>query len=209
MKVRKLLMSDDNKGSVYVPSSNVSAFPLAKPRYSNDNNNLKRDTQRDRLLTEGNISNIIRQLLDTQGFMISCIDVVETDAGTGTGEGSTAQKLLDVEFNLYGYNFRLHNWQIPNFLGTGSSFTIYAKLSDIVNDEINGQDNNDGVYEGLVMCDRLVEGDIGFALLEISGCTVTADGVITSFTHSVPNESYIKFNGSSLKIGGIDGKYKK
>ena len=196
---------------VCVPSSNVSAFPLAKPRYSYDNNNLQRDIPRDRLLTEGNISNIIRQLLDTQGFMISCCDsVVEgSNTGTGTGEGSTTQKLLDVEFNLYGYNFRLHNWQIPNFLGTGSSFTIYAKLNDIVNDEINGQDTTDGVYTGLIMCDRLEEGDIGFALLTIEGCTVTADKVITDFTYSVPNESYIKFNGSSLKIGGIDGKYKK
>ena len=76
-------------------STQVEVFPIAKQRKQilEGDKNLVRGTK---ILTEKNISNIIRQLLGeaSPGFVISCTQDITT-------------KLYNVEFNLYGYYFNI------------------------------------------------------------------------------------------------------
>ena len=169
----------------YLSSKNVSVFPIAKER--------GKEIEETRLLTEHNLSGIIRQLLP---------------AGV-TGFVQSAEKLSDgsfkVLFNLYGYQFHV---EIPQSVINEQNFTrsdgLYASIVvDTVIDEIDGQDVNQE-YRGLHITTSVptlqslpIENVVDKELKTLKILNYSS-GVLSPITGA-------SFFGYS--IGGIDGKY--
>lgn len=169
----------------YLLSENVAVFPIAKER--------KQNIEETRLLTEYNISGIIRQLLSSErpGFVTS----VETD-----NSGN-----YNVKFNLYGYQFDIDldaGWLSENF-PANSADGVYAYIViDEVIDEIAAQDV-DGKYAGLgilfnehALASVTLESDQKLVHIKILD---VEDGELKP----IPKASFFSYN-----IGGLDGKYK-
>ena len=123
---------------MFIASINVKAFPLAKYRSPGSADNTSR------LFYEQNVSNLIRQLIDTQGFVVS---------GSVSPQGVVTDTLC---FNLYGYYFELTTG--TNLIDTSVSDSNYVLASITLTStspyEISGQDNN-GFYEGLIITNSL------------------------------------------------------
>ena len=166
----------------YLNSENVIVFPIAKERIG-----LVQET---RLMTEYNVSNLIRQLFGNKsnGFIISC-NKDNADVWT-------------IEFNLYGYYFKVNSISTTLFKEselTPDSDGLYAAITiDEDVDEIYGQDNK-GVYEGLEFSTKIPDSIPAnkhyLKLLNFDG---------TSFTSISNNWGF-----AAHAIGGIDGKYDK
>lgn len=160
----------------HLATENVIVFPIAKERASS--------VQETRLMTEYNVSNIIRQLMgnEIKGFIISC---------------STKDSGWEIEFNLYGYYFRINveNTWINDTFGTDISNGIFASIIlDTLVDEIDGQDA-DGLYKGLHIT-NVEPKDVPVIKL----LTCDNQGKLICATN--------KFGLINMSIGGIDGKYK-
>lgn len=167
----------------YVKSDAVKAFPLAKPRLG---------TSKDitsRIFYEQNVSNMIRQIIDVDGFIIS---------GSVTTAGVVQDSLC---FDIYGYYFELSNG--TKLVESGTSATkVFAliKVSNTEPVEIEGQDES-GEYRGLCFSDKLESGYKGFQLLEKQD----GSGPDSGWRLVIP--SYRKFDIDSLGIDWIDAKH--
>ena len=205
---------------MYLPSTNVRAFPLGKSRVASS------EDITSRIFYEQTVSNIIRQLIDTQGFIISAPSNINLD---GTIEG-------DLEFNLGGYYFKVLNGTSCFPLGDNGEFVtisgapafessqqVYIYFCVDVDEkepkEIIGQDVTDtsgeSVYQGLLIeCSNYPPDR--FTSHTYSLCVFTGwcngNGQPTNSVDGKPSwgiyeDSFIKFDSNSLDITGIDGKH--
>ena len=192
----------------YISSGRISIFPLAKAR----------DTDRNaRMFYEDNVANIIRQVIDTVGFICSPNDATDFLSGTLNDDGSKVivKNNQELVFNLYGYYIlikpgtELFTYN-PKPADNVKDYIVKALLfTDNVTKEVVGQDDKQK-YQGL---------HIGVAA-DIDGVTrpenVTAHEIElfkihtndTEVTTTFAPESLIKFRQNSLElsIGFIDGK---
>ena len=164
-----------------VASEDVVVFPLSKSRL----NDGTIDMDRTRLLTEKSVSNIINQLIDTNGFVISKED--------------SATKKVTVEFNLMGYYFRVTlDFGLNEIKEALNGTEVYANIYIDGYQEIQGQDN-EGKYEGLILSKSPI---YSASLLILERTSTNSD------KWEIPTSSRRRFDLSSLGINGIDGKYK-
>lgn len=173
-------------------SQYVKIFPFAKYR-SSDSQDIT-----SRLFYEQNVSNLIRQIIDTQGFIIS---------GGVTFQGITNSD-ASFCFNLYGYYFEISpnvnlvdpSVQNPNYVI--ASIKMQERQPDLQNIlpplEIEGQDKA-GEFKALSIdtVTQLPSEGIYLVLLEKD----------SSDNWHVYEDSYSKFDVMSLNITGIDGKH--
>ena len=162
----------------YISSDKIHVFPIAKSRSNQRAANL---------MYEDNISNIIRQLTDYPGFIITRNPDVTFNNGILTFN-------KDFEFNLWGHYFRIEKDVTVN-LGGSLVTDIYASIiTDTDTGEISNQDVN-GEYQGL----KITSSNEGSHYL----CLFNT---LDSNTVEVCEESLFKFNNSSVNIKRIDGK---
>ena len=203
---------------MYLLSTQVKAFPLGRPRSQGSGDITSR------IFYEQTVSNIIRQLIDTKGFLINCPN---TMSSSGT-LGST------LEFNLGGYWFEVDSGT-NIFPLDGNRHLIYEKYTDegveetvLKNStcylyacieltssepyEISGQDeqyNGRDVYQGLKFIASNYTpthfNDYEYFLPIFTGYTNNDGSPIG--TWNVYNDSFIRFDINSLNITGIDGKH--
>lgn len=163
----------------YLQSKDVVVFPIAKERTSG--------IEETRLLTEYNVSNLIRQLYSSNqnGFIISSIK---------DGNNYT------IEFNLYGYYFKININPHDIFGNPSSGKEIYASIKIDESDEIEGQDEEleiEGIkqnkYTGLLINNAKPDNKYKYIKL-----------------FNVKDNNYELNNLISfpqMLIGGIDGKH--
>lgn len=169
----------------YLNSENVVVFPIAKERAIGINEN--------RLLTEYNISNLIRQLVgNNEGFIIST---------------QIAQDEFIVEFNLYGYYFKISGinqaWITENFKdGIGNDGLYASIIIDTDIDEVTGQDA-ENKYQGLNLTTSIPTLSNNESNKEIHYLKI--------LKISNNGNTFEKINATngfiSSLIGGIDGKH--
>lgn len=162
-----------------IDSSNIKVFPFAK--YRNDLTDLG-----SRLFYENNISRLIKQLIDTEGFIIS---------GSVDTLGNITSPLC---FNLYGYYFEINS---GNLVDSTANTNVYAVIDVSGNPpELQGQDNELQQFTA-----------IEFVGTKPKGCETSKHYI--SILKKVGNnwvidlDSYTKFDVISLKIDKIDGKH--
>lgn len=169
----------------YIQSSRITAFPLAKNRESDRKSNL---------FYEENIANIVNQLIDTQGFIITDnVDFINVESGQLQ---MSADKVF--QFSLGGRLFTITSDPNTNYtiMPVTSGQTVYAYIRLDDRGEVEGQDEGE-FYEGLVL-DTNVPDDVDYVLplFIINGSEV-----------KIPDESYLKLSlksiGPAIKI--IDG----
>lgn len=169
----------------YIQSDKITAFPLAKNREVDRKSNL---------FYEENIANIVNQLIDTQGFVITqTVDFMSVENGQLKMNSDSV-----FQFSLGGRLFTITsddtNYPI---MSVASGQTVYAYISVDDKGEVVGQDESN-FYEGLVL-NTTVPSNVDYVLplFIINGSTVR-----------VPDESYLKLSlksiGPAIKI--IDGK---
>lgn len=179
---------------MYLLSNNVTVFPVAKNRKDVANGG--------RLFTEEYVSNLIRQLIDSNGFIIE----------NSYDSGSAIDDVVNLKFNLHGYYFDVRftiqelidEYNQTNTL-TGTKY-VYAIINiDSATKELNGQDEylRVGVksYTGLEI--KILDTNPS------SGEYLKLFDIIkngSNITVSPSKESYQKFNPTSLLITEIDGK---
>lgn len=175
---------------MYIDSENIRLFPFAKYRpHVMDLGS--------RLFYENNISRLITQLIDTEGFIIS---------GSIRFDKTTNDVLVDTLlcFNIHGYYFEIDPG--VSILPSNDATEIYAyiKLTEQVQDsesneisppELEGQDEI-LKFTGLTIDTTIPEGAIGIKI-------ATKDGD----QWKIPESSFYKFSSESLNISKIDGKH--
>ena len=133
-----------------ITSSSISVFPLAKNRTSD---------RSARLFYENNVANLIRQLIDVEGFIISK-DELKLSMSSSVVSDHFVELCLAVinplVFNLHGYYFNVRGNSIVykydkiNASETTLEDSLYAMLRiDNITNEIIGFDNASDEYEGL------------------------------------------------------------
>ena len=169
---------------MYLNSTNIKVFPLAK----------NRDTDPGaRHMYESNIANIIRQLIDNEGYIIKATELTLENG---------CFNLTGLEFNLHGYyvciNASGDSTPLIAFTADSEATALYASLS-ILNGEISGQDETD-LYRGIEFTFNKPSNVTAFIKL----FNVQED---TGVYKLVPvKESFQKFDAKSLNITKIDGK---
>lgn len=168
---------------MFINSEKIKVFPFAK--YSRPANDLG-----SRLFYECNIARLITQLIDTDGFIISGdID-------------SNATVIETLKFNIKGYYFEIlpETSLLPTDIKAEDS-SIYGIIY-LTNspEELDGQD--DGTY---------------FTSFVISSSPIDKENTTKYYIKllekdadnnwSIPKESYLRYNTSSLNIKKIDGKH--
>ena len=194
---------------MYLKSKQVKAFPLGRPRSTGSNDITSR------IFYEQNVSNIIRQLIDVPGFIISAPNI-----NMPSGNISGSNLIMDIG----GYYFDISNGStIVPFNGDGAvvdgntalkNSTVYLYFCiDTTNKEpyeIIGQDSTDNTYQGLVIeVSTLNPGKFKkhtYNLPVYFGNT-DSNGIPKADTWKIYANSYMKFNARSLNITGIDGKH--
>ena len=162
-----------------IRSENIQIFPLAKPRKENISS---------RLFYEQNVTNLLRQLMDTDGFIIQSCTISNNICDD------------DLIFNIHGYYFKIEKGTDLGDLSTGNYIIAEIHLSETEPVEIDGQDEDD-YYTGLdIICvTNLSNDDLNSKRL------ILFEKVNDEWTSY--NSSYNKFNPQSLVISGIDGKH--
>lgn len=167
-----------------IQSQYIKIFPLAKPRKNNIAS---------RLFYEQNVTNLLRQLMDTEGFIIQPCEI---DNNTCKG---------DLIFNLYGYYFEIKSGTNLGDLSTGKYIIANILLSSQEPIEIEGQDEQKEdtyFYTGLeINCTD-----------DISNKNSNVKSLILfekndSDNWEIYKPSLNKFDVRSLLISGIDGKH--
>lgn len=167
--------------NVYLNYESVTVFPIAKERGPYAPNN--------RALTEESMSNMIRQLFgkDSKGFIIS-----------HESDGSS----FSIEFNLYGYYFKLTNIGISDlYEKLGKPNEIYAYIEiDPSNKEIShGDDTTSGNYEGLILSSEEPSSDNSdIKCMKLFDCVVNDTSV---------SLKPVRVRFITGLIGGIDGQH--
>lgn len=195
-----------------IKTNDISIFPLAKNR-PNDRSA--------RLFYENNVANLIRQVVDVEGFLISK-DAVELSALAQPGSGSFQELYIStvkpLVFNLYGYYFSIApnaNIYVDKQLTAETDVVeapLYAVLNiDDITNEIVGFDNVNSEYEGLYIGtdfnERAPEGRHYIKLLDFKAeRQESGDWTVTG---ELCSESYQKISSQSLDmaINKIDGKH--
>jgi hypothetical protein len=161
------------------------------------------------MLYEHNIANIIRQLIDVDGFIIQ--------------EGSTdGENLIStLIFNLEGYNFKINAAENPSskiklpparsgtYLIARLDFqTLEGELRELKGDAQNG--NGIECFEGLILeaQDSLESLNTPYLILYESkqAGVDSQDNPLYKWKNSVYQPSLNKFKLNSIAITGIDGK---
>lgn len=147
-----------------------------------------------RLMSEQALVGIVNKLINLEGFVIS----------------SSLSDDVPLEFNLYGYYFKIVN--PVTSLGLGTTYTsgsVYAHIELVTStagdnlqyEELFGQDDN-GNYTGLVIDSSPdytpVNGGV-VRTLRIAEFSSSASG------WQIPSESKIRFSKDSLDLSVIDG----
>lgn len=160
---------------MYLDSSNVKVFPFAKFRGETDISS--------RLFYEDNISRLIRQVVDTEGFVVS---------GGITSTGVTSQEGLAI--NIHGYYFYIT--KETSIVPSETSTNCYAsiKLTEGVISELSGQDDS-GKFTVLNFTDTAPE-DANVFYVKLAEKTTTG--------WTINNELKRKFN---FGYSAIDGKH--
>lgn len=210
---------------MYVASESVKGFPLGKPRSGNSNDLTSR------IFYESMVTNLIRQLVDVDGFLISSPGIYINPSTVNDNYKITD---ADLEFNLGGYWFKVNKGTVivptsPNDHETPLDETkgekgepvrnatcyVYACITLDNNDgikEISGQDV-DSKYTGLTFIASASPPSefkkFTYQLPIFSGY-VNAGGLPQADTWKIYAPSFIKFMGNSIDIDvtGIDGKPK-
>lgn len=194
---------------MYLQSKQVKAFPLGRPRSTSSNDITSR------IFYEQNVSNIIRQLIDVPGFIISASGI---NMPSGTVSGS------NLVIDIGGYYFDISNGStIVPFNSDGAvvdgttilkNSTVYLYFCiDTTSEEpheIIGQDSTDNTYQGLVIEVSTLSPDKfnkhTYNLPVYFGNTDN-NGIPKANTWKIYVNSMMKFNSESLNITGIDGKH--
>lgn len=194
---------------MYLQSKQVKAFPLGRPRSTSSNDITSR------IFYEQNVSNIIRQLIDVPGFIISASGI---NMPSGTVSGS------NLVIDIGGYYFDISNGStIVPFNSDGAvvdgttilkNSTVYLYFCiDTTSEEpheIIGQDSTDNTYQGLVIEVSTLSPDKfnkhTYNLPVYFGNT-DSNGMPKANTWKIYANSMMKFNSESLNITGIDGKH--
>lgn len=160
---------------MYLDSSNVKVFPFAKFRGETDISS--------RLFYEDNISRLIRQVVDTEGFVVS---------GSITSAGFTSQEGLAI--NIHGYYFYIT--KETSIVPSETSTTCYAsiKLTEGAISELSGQDDS-GKFTVLNFTDIVPE-DANVFYVKLAEKTTTGWVINKELTR--------KFN---FGYSAIDGKH--
>lgn len=181
----------------HIESNNIDIFPLAKNRPNNRSNNL---------FYERNISNIVNQITNVPGFVIT------SDATNIQVDGATVQlKEGTFEFSLGGRYFHIsvsieNDKPIPTVLctgvGVGSSVWAYIEFDQY--GEIQGQDQDD-IYSGLKITTNEEEIPSDNVKLKLFNIVQGKDSILEAI---IPSDSYKKFDINSIAptIKFIDGK---
>lgn len=157
-----------------INSTNIKVFPFAKFRQTSDLGS--------RLFYEMNVSRLIDQLIDVQGFIVS---------GKVDLNGIVTETL---GFNIKGYYFEISPQ--TSIVPADATDSVYARIQlDGEPNELVGQDDNNN-----------------FTVLDILGTEPTEGYYIKLLSKDSDGwklvvESYTKFDNSSLKIDKIDGKH--
>lgn len=183
---------------MYLQSKNVTVFPVAKNRSSEVNGG--------RLFTEDYVANIVRQLIDTTGFIIEC----------NPSSGIEVTNTLNVRFNLYGYYFDVTFTpqelitafeSDPNNKWGNNLYVIASILLDDTTREIVGQDVNDAtlgkIYQGLDISIS-TEATKNSRSLKLFSIIKNKDG---TYKLEVYDKGFQKFEASAIYITEIDGKH--
>ena len=164
---------------MYLDSDKIKVFPFAKTRADYDISS--------RLFYEENISRIVRQVVDTEGFVVS---------GGITSTGVTSQDGLAI--NIHGYYFYIEKETsiVPNESSTTCYVSIKLTSGGAVS-ELVGQDNDKGKFDALNFTDIPPE-DANVFYIKLAEKTTTG--------WVINNELKRKFN---FGYSAIDGKPKK
>lgn len=163
----------------YIESQKIEVFPFAKYRKDHLNN---------RLFYENNLTRLIRQLVDTEGFIIS--------GGIDKTGKTTSQGL---EINIHGYYFQINEGtELVDSISIGSSLYACIQLDD--NMELDGQDNDKNQFTGLYFTTEAPSSSTS-NLFYIKIAEKVQDNwqLVTTLNQ--------KFYSDSLNIAGIDGKH--
>lgn len=191
-------------------STSVKVFPAAKDRCQAVGSNT--EVSFSRLLTEFNVSNIIRQLIGTNnGFIISA-------SAEKADDEDEFYSILHTKFNLNGYYFDI-SFNVESLgtgLESGKSYDVYAKLvydgtansQELKQDsQIAGGGVTDYQYDGLDI-EVIKVGDTFDTTdyLKLFSFKYGLEGITASVLEVVPGDQHI-FDATAMRIGGIDGKY--
>lgn len=181
----------------YVDSKNIRIFPFAK--YRTNVNDLG-----SRLFYENNVSRLIRQLTDTEGFIISGNISYDKDSRKIYTSSDSIFSL-----NIHGYYIEIDgNTELYEIKGEEDSIFAYITLttsqtnpsgSVVSPPEIEGQDNA-SKFEAVKFDVEIPDGSIG---IQIAEKIINGEDIIWR----IPQNSYKKFDSNTIKITKIDGKH--
>lgn len=168
----------------YLKSEEINVFPLAKGRTT---------TQADNMLYEKNVTSLVTQVADTQGYVITK-DI--TNHFSVSGSTITLNSNETFEFSLGGHKISITAPSDGSINLGGTEVWASILLND--DGEIQGQDN-DTLYEGVNFTNTQPSESNSISLKLL---TITEDNTV-----KVPEESYQKFNVNSINSGikFIDG----
>lgn len=192
--------------SSYIKSEDITVFPFAKNRAE--------DALASRLLFEDNIANLIRQMIDVEGFIVSPDNTTERESCCF----SDVDKLYiskDLSFNLYGYYFNIKNNAVLSEVPEPGDYVLYASITiDTDSKEISGQDEIVGstnVFKGLKIDvypkSETPEVSANTHMLKLMYFTISDSLTVTN--SRLCEDSYCKINPLSIDmtISKIDGKH--
>lgn len=175
-----------------IASKQIKVFPFAKYRNTVDLGS--------RLFYENNISRLIYQLVDTDGYVMS-------------GAVNTSGILTEaLKINIHGYYFEIASGQslIPNDETDTGKIYAYIKVSkessdpsgsgSVVPPQLIGQDNNNNEFTAFNLTftePNSTEDDVFSILLLLKD----------SSGWKINDSVYTKFDTKSLNITKIDGKH--
>lgn len=207
---------------MFIQSQNIVVFPVAKARDASSG-----QTNGGRLFTEQYVANMIKQLINTNGFMISCYTIGTQGLTNIDANGFTTGADIITEFNINGYYFKvklpsileaINEFKSKHEVVSGSNYYIVAEIVGFDdNQEIAGQDEKDrgtSFYKGLqiyVTNTNQLNNGSSLVLLNLvdkdgKSLDITSDDDISTCKVITYNPSYQKFSASTIHITGIDGK---
>lgn len=168
-----------------IVSENIAVFPSTRRAGSKPLT---------RLMSEQALVGIVNKLINLEGFVIS--------------SSSEIEDTTPLEFNLYGYYFRILNPVTSLGLGTTfSSGSVYAHIELVTStasdslqyEELFGQDDN-GNYTGLV-----IDNSEDYTAQHGGIVKTLRVAEFSNSTWVIPEASKIRFSKESLDLSVIDG----
>lgn len=168
----------------YVDSSKIKVFPFSRYRSTEDTSS--------RLFYEQNVSNIIRQLINTDGFVIS--------GGVTGSNACSVSNSGPLCLNVYGYYFEIdaNTVLIPaaaQSYSTGTSIYASITLTNTSPKELVGQDDSSGFTA------------LNFTTTEPESGYYIKVATKTSSSWKLADRAKVKFTADSFSFDVIDGKH--